>query len=147
MIITKEIAKNILEKRTVVDLAGVYETKHRVSSQVFAWEGTGEAYRIVNTTLVSRYLANEAIDLFKAGEYEKSTNKNLSFRADLNLASKLDSSILSQVLIEEVGLSSGENALMIRKITPKEASKGSSILLDETAEVESVVLETELEVA
>jgi hypothetical protein len=144
MIVTQEIAKNILSKRQVVHTPGVYNTKHRVSTGIYAWEETGEAYKIVNTDLMSGYTANEARNLFIAGDYAAATNKGMSFRANLELAEKLEGSMLSQVMIEEVELKSGEKALMIRKMVAKEATKTSAFSFD-NLEAKSPVLDSKIQ--
>ena len=146
MEITQEVAKNILSKKKIVHVPGVYECKHRVGTEIRAWEETGEAYRIVNTDLMSAYSAQEAKALFNQGEYQTSTNKGMSFRANLELAEKLEGSILSQVLVEEVELKSGDKALMIRKITPKEAQKATTFSFeDEKVEVKAPVIDSVLQ--
>ena len=73
-------------------------------------------------------------------KYQEATNKGLTFRASLELASELDSAIESSVLVEETTLSTGESALLIRKMRPISAVKAqafefSSIFMGEAPEI------------
>lgn len=152
MEITQQIAENILIKRKVVNTPGVYEAKHRVSSTVLLREtpdedGVYQPYRIVNTDIMNGYLAKEANDLFNAGDFQGATNKGLTFRANLELANKLEGAILSNIEIDEVELKDGRKALMIRSIRAVAAEKAQAFSFTLNKEkVEVPVVDAKLEV-
>ena len=139
MEVTKKIAERILSGVQVVHEPGVYETEHRVSADTYKWEDSFDEvtgtknpdrfYKIVNTKLTSSYLAEQANDLLEEEEWGKATNKTLSFRADLDLATKLQASIKSQVSVDYTELKkTGETALMIKKMVPVAPKAGSSFV-------------------
>jgi hypothetical protein len=128
MIITKEIAKKILEKRQIITKEGVYSVNHRISNTIMNWpnrvdeetgeEVMGEPYKIINTDAISLYQAQQAKEHFFNQEYQEATNKNLTFNASLDLAEELESCMNCNILVEERTTKNGITGLFIAKVKP-----------------------------
>ena len=109
MEITKERAEQIINKRSLVESAGVPYKKVEVlyvgyvdsNGDAFVNDETGEEFAIVSFNAVTPYQLERAVEEFIAEDYESATNHKVSMRMPTKQASLLEKGFTGTLMLRE----------------------------------------------
>jgi hypothetical protein len=140
MEITKERAEQIINKRSLVEQAGVPYKKVEVlyvgytdaDGDAFVNDETGEEFAIVSFNAVTPYQLEKAVEDFVAEDYDSATNHKVSMRMPIKQANLVSKGCPGTLILREAEVEvDGEKVigLFAKSFTPAQAVDSKKVSL------------------
>lgn len=141
LVITEEIAERIISSRVLIEepmvpYKGVEVTSvtyNDAEGNAFVWEESEEPYAIVNFKACNQHLLEKAVEDFEAGDFEASTNHNLSMRMNIDKAREVQNVGSGTLVCHEVEVEDNDGnptkALLAKSFQPAVAVTAKKVSL------------------
>jgi len=129
MALEKEQAISILNSKELVSELGVdYTVRVSSVSDVQYPENPNRApYRIVNLSAITPYHRMKAVDLLKAGEFDKAANQGLTFNVREGIDFIPSKNQLVSIVLGTFVTKDGEEAIGVRSMSPLAKATAKSV--------------------